>query len=143
MNITAFKRISIKGFTLLEIIVSMIIAAIMGAVMVQFMGTSMLQSTKPLVLVKNEFLLNEIIEKITADYKKLLATDGTPLETLRGYIENGNVEANEPFYGPYTCLTEYVVFNAGNEVPDTGGDHKLLKVTLTCRNQTLVTLFAQ
>jgi prepilin-type N-terminal cleavage/methylation domain-containing protein len=139
----AFKSIGIKGFTLLEIIVSILIAAIMGAVMVQFMGTSMIQSAKPVVEVKNGLILNEIMEKITADYKKLLATDGTPVETLKGYIENGNAVGNVPYYGPYTCSTEYIVFSGGNEVQDTSGTNTLLKVTLTYGNQSLVTLFTK
>jgi len=143
MSTTVSRYTGIKGFTLLEVIVSILVAAIMGAMMVQFMGTSMIQSVKPLVGVQNAFSLNEILEKITADYKKLLATDGAPLETLKSYIDNGNTVGNDPFYGQYTCSTEYILFNGGNEIEDTSGTNTLLKVTLTLGNQSLVTLFSK
>lgn len=132
-----------QGFTLLEILVSLIIGAILGALLVQFMGTSMVKSTQPIIRIQQHLTLNRIMENITADYKKLLAEDSTSLATLKTYIDNGNVDANIPYYGAYTPATAYILFSGGNEIADTGGSNRFLKVRLTNGEQSIVTVFSQ
>jgi type II secretory pathway pseudopilin PulG len=132
-----------KGLTLLEIIVSIILASIMGAMLVQFMGTSMIKSAKPLARLQQNLTLNDIMENITADYKKLLMDNSTPIATLKGYIDSGNVVGNTPYYGNYTPTTNYILFNGGNETNDGGGTNRLLKVTLTSGDQSISCLFTK
>jgi len=125
-----------KGFTLLEVIVTIIVAAIMGTMLVQFMGTSMIWSTKPVTQVQKAFSLKEVMDKITADHKKLLAEDSTPLATLKTNIENNN-------YGTYSSQTGYIRFTGGNEVVDGTGANRILKAKITSGDQTLTTLFTK
>lgn len=132
-----------RGFTLLEIIVSIIVASIMGAMLVQFMGTSMIKSAKPVARLQQNLSLNDVMENITADYKKLLTDNATPISTLKGYIDSGNVVGNTPYYGNYTPTTKYVLFSGGNEINDSGGTNRLLKVTLTYSDQSISTLFTK
>lgn len=134
-----------KGFTLLEIIITLTVAAIMGAMLVQFMGTSMIRSAKPIVMVQQGFSLNEVIEKMTADYKKLLAQDNTPIATFKSYVESGNNPNSTPYYGDYTWQTKYVSFDGSgneNQSPCTA-NCKTLKVTITIADQNLTALFTE
>ena len=57
-----------SGFTLLEIVVTLIVAAILGAVLVEFMGTAMTRSAEPLIAVKKTADLVGVMEHISADY---------------------------------------------------------------------------
>lgn len=132
-----------RGFTLLEILITVIVAGILAAMFVEFMGTSMIRSAEPLISAKEGFSLSEVMEKMTADYKFLLTTDITPLQTFKTHVENGNVVANDPYFGEYTPQTQYIDFQGGSEVVDTSGDNRTLKVTLTHGDQTLVALFTK
>jgi len=52
------------GFTLLEIIASLLIAAILGAIMFQYFGTSLTQSTVPIDRLKKALELQHTLENI-------------------------------------------------------------------------------
>lgn len=129
-------RNSGKGFTLLEVIVTIVVAAIMGALLVQFMGTSMIQSARPVTQVQQVCSLNAVMEQIAADHKKLLAEDSAPLEALKANIENNN-------YGGYSCQTGYIRFAGGDEVADLTGSDRVLKVRITSGDQVLTSLFTK
>jgi type II secretory pathway pseudopilin PulG len=62
-----FRRI-IAGFTLIEVIVTILMAAIMGAFFIQFMGTAMSRSTRALEHVRDEAEAEALMEQIIADY---------------------------------------------------------------------------
>lgn len=130
-----------KGFTLIEIVVTMTFAAILGAILIQFLGTSLTQSATPIALGKQSYSLNHILEKMSSDYKKLLVTDANPLATFKTHIDNGNNIANTPYFGNYAIQTSYVVFTAGIEAPDGAGINRVLKVVLTVDRQSLTVLF--
>jgi len=132
-----------KGFTLLEILITITFAAILGAMLIQFLGSSMTQSATPVILAKEAYSLNQIIEKMTAHYKMLLVTDADPLATFKLHVENGNNSANSPYFGPYSIQASYITLNGGAEAPDVSGDNRLLKVTLTVNRQSLAALFSR
>jgi prepilin-type N-terminal cleavage/methylation domain-containing protein len=132
-----------RGLTLLEIILTLIVASILGAVLVQFMGTNMIRSAEPVLLTQEGFYLSQVMETMTADYKRLLVQDGTPLQTFKTYAENGNIEGNTPYYGQYSIQTQYISFQAGTEVPDLSGNNKILKVKVSHGDQSLTALFTE
>ena len=133
-----------KGFTLIEIIVTIVLAAIMGTIFIQFMSKSLTKSAEPLTLVQEGYSLNQIIEEITADYKDLLKADSdTALTTLNTYIANGNISGNDPYYGEYTRVTKYIKFSGGNEADDMSGDNRILKAVITLDNQSITALFTK
>jgi prepilin-type N-terminal cleavage/methylation domain-containing protein len=132
-----------KGFTLVEILVTIMFAAILAAVLFQFLGSSMTQSATPIALAKEGYSLNRILEKITAHHKKLLVTDADPLATFKTHIENGNNIANTPYFGEYTVQTSYITLNGGIEAVDTSGDDRVLKTKLTVDRQSITVLFTQ
>ena len=129
------------GFTLLEILVTLIVASILGAMLIQFLGSGMTRSTQPVIMAQSSLTLNQTMERMQADYQKLLVTDPTPLSTFKTHVENGNVDTNVPYFGAYSFQTGYVVLTGGNEAPDSGGSNRILKVTITAQNQSLTALF--
>ena len=131
------------GFTLLEIVITLAVAAILGGMVVQFMGTSMIRSTEPPVKVQEGLSLNHVMESMTADYKKLMLTESDPLTLFKEIVENGNVVENDPYYGLYTPNTAFITFVGGIETPDTSGDNRILKVIITRGEQSLTALFTR
>jgi hypothetical protein len=83
------------------------------------------------------------MEKITAHYKYLLATDSNPLTKFKTDIENGNVSENTPYFGDYSIQTAYITFSGGSEVLDTSGDNRVLKVIIYKGDQSLAALFTK
>ena len=137
-----------RGLTILEIIVTIVVAAILGTVLVQVMSTSLTRSSVPITLLQNTYSISQIIEEMTADYEELYENVNEKeydISTLKTYIENGNVSSNTPFYGPYSLdYIDYIEFDASyNEIADTSGDDRSLKVTVTSNNQSLTVLFTK
>lgn len=144
---SASPRLNQKGFSLIEIIVVLVVAALFGTMLFDYMGTSLTKSAEPVVNLQKAYAAGQIMENITADYRYLLLTDETPLTTLHNYITNGNVEENTPYYGDYTYNEDesgYILFNEdGAEIADEEGENRILKVTITSSDQTLTALFTK
>ncbi|MFC1859422.1 prepilin-type N-terminal cleavage/methylation domain-containing protein [Thermodesulfobacteriota bacterium] len=132
-----------KGFSLIEIIVALIIASLFGTIFIQYMGSSLTKSSEPIIMVQEGFSLNQVMENITADYKKLLVIDSNPLATFKNYVEDGNDSDNDPYYGDYSVTTDYIIFNSGVEETDTSGDNLVLRITISSNNQSLTALFTK
>ena len=140
-----------KGFTLVEIIITIVVAAILGAMFLQVMETNLTGSVGPLIRVQDTFTLNEVMEKITADYKKLTIEDQTPLATLKSRIGNKDEEVTNGKYGSYTVkYNDYILFNDDDgdgiydEVHDDGsGGNKILKVAVSIGDERLTSLFTK
>jgi len=131
-----------KGFTLVEIIITILIASILGLIFLQFMGTSMTGSVEPVIRIRDAFTVKQVMEKMTADYKKLMAENTSSLSTFQSHVQNGNNEENVPYFGPYTVVyNNYITFDdSGNEVA--GGD-RILKVSISHGDQKLTALFTK
>jgi prepilin-type N-terminal cleavage/methylation domain-containing protein len=57
-----------SGFTLIEVIITLVVVAIVAAMMVAYFGTSITKSSLPISRLRAAGKLNQIMEKITADY---------------------------------------------------------------------------
>ncbi len=131
------------GFTLVEVIVAIMVAAILGAMFVQVMGTSLTGSVEPLTSVQYAFKLNGVMEKMTMDYKELLEESSRPLMTFQTHVDNGYKNADDrcegcPYFGPYTITyNDYISFDAGGST--------ILKVSIADENgeQRLAALFTK
>jgi len=74
-----------KGFTLLEIIVTLTIAAILGTIMVAYMGTALTKSGEPVIRSRQLYELQQVMENIKSTYlKNADATDA--LVRLQKYV---------------------------------------------------------
>jgi len=137
-----------RGLTILEIIVTIVVAAILGTVLVRVMGTALTRSSVPITLLQNTYSINQIIEEMTADYEHLYENVNEKeydISTLKTYIENGNVSSNTPYYGPYSVdEIDYIRFDASeNQELDPSGDNNILKVSISSNNQSLTVLFTR
>ena len=135
-----------KGFTLLEVVITLIVGSILGAILVQFMGTSMKNSFEPVIMVQNGNGVNEIMEKLNSDYKmRLMTSTGDPLEDFKGAVEAGNLPASAPYYfGEYGWATKYITFIGGAEdAIEDATELRVLKVTITYGGQSLTALFTK
>lgn len=136
-----------RGFTLIEIIVSLIVASILGVILVSFMGSTVVQSANPVLLAQNGAYLNQIVENMGADYKYLMATSATPLTT---FIANVGAEGtSQTRYAdgshPYTVVDNHrISFPSGANVTEqTDNAGKILKVTLQYRTLSVTALFTE
>jgi len=122
-----------RGFTFIEIIVTLIIAAILGVMLIQFMGSSVSGSAKTVDNIKKGFGLNQKIEEITRDYRNWLET--SPDDSIAVFETAVNTNYADIIVSGETKLIEV---NPGND-----GDVKILQVTITDGTQTLMALFTK
>ena len=82
------------GFTLLEIIVTILVASVLAALMVQFMNTAMIRGGDPAAAVRAEADTGAILEQIVSDYVQQInsANPENALGSLKtSYASNSNV----------------------------------------------------
>lgn len=61
-----------RGFTLLEVIVTIVVAAVLGSMLIAVMGTAVTKSAEPIVQAVDMASAESTLEKISADYAKYL-----------------------------------------------------------------------
>ncbi len=67
---TGRKKINKAGFTLIEIIVTVVIVAILGAMIITFLSDSFIKSSDPVKRLQKTSDLNRIMANIMADYNR-------------------------------------------------------------------------
>lgn len=132
------KRLNRKGFTLVEVIVTILAAAIMGAIFINYMGTAMSQSTRAIEHVRGEAEAEATIEWIVADYVFEMNKDyTTALTNIEKYVSQNKR------YG-LNVSAGYVTFDSnGNEAADTTGKNHTLKVLVVAAGNDLTTLLTK
>jgi prepilin-type N-terminal cleavage/methylation domain-containing protein len=124
-------KIDSKGFTLVEIIVTLVAAGILGAIFIQFMGTALDSSWNSVEIVRDEAGAEAMMERIIAEYVALINSNPddalTTIDDYHGQTEDG-----------ITITANYILFDAGgNEViigpPPATGDN--LKFVLQAPSQ--------
>jgi prepilin-type N-terminal cleavage/methylation domain-containing protein len=138
-----------EGFTLIEVIITFVVAAILAALFVNLMGPSLMKASPiSAVRAQNHYALIGVVEKMYIDYNKLTnAGDPDVLGTLQSHIQAGNVATDVPYFGQYSPVTNFITFNAANnntEQPSATATNTL-KVTITGVgvDQTITTLFTK
>lgn len=126
------------GFTIIEIIVVMVIAGVLGSMLLPFFGKSLTRSTSTLVNTRSHQYLIKTIERISADYHLQMTANPTGgLATLKANIE-GNA------YGSYTAETKYMAFDSGTQIEKPGAEgDSVLKVKITQDGQSITALFTK
>jgi prepilin-type N-terminal cleavage/methylation domain-containing protein len=140
-----------RGFTLLEILLTIIITSIIAVLLMQVMGRHSWRSVQPLQAFKRSMALQETMSNISSHYRDLLISDNTPLVTLQSNIENGDYWSGQPYAKKMQTETFCIDFN--KDAPRTWSDTKtsdpcsssetILRVTLTYNDQSLTTLFTR
>ena len=123
----------------------------MAVFFAQFVYTGVIHSADPVLQVQNTSRASEVMEKMTAQYKNLAATQSNFLPIFKDYVTYGNVSvqpeerAGYPCWGPYKVIyNDYIKFVSGVEAKETNtANQSVLKVTISYGNQTLTSLFTR
>jgi prepilin-type N-terminal cleavage/methylation domain-containing protein len=129
-----------NGFTLIEIIATVIVMGILAAFLMNFMGTAMTDSWRSLELVADEARAEGLMEKIIADYvDKINDNPNTALGEIQG--SESDYESDVDYGMPVTM--GYIRFNNGVEETDTAGENRNLKVTIESPGYHLTTILTE
>ena len=92
MMLSLIKKPDQGGFTLIEVIVTIIAAAIVGVIFINFMGTAMSKSVRSVEMVQGEASAEATLERIIADYvQKMNQNNATALGLIKTDIDNKSV----------------------------------------------------
>jgi len=130
-----------KGFTLIEIIISLVVLAILATMLVSYMGSSVRESGQPAIRLKDTMTLQQVMENIRADMN-----DKNDLAALKASVGTGSQNNN---YGVYTVVyNNYIKFNdtSFNEEADSAGssgndDIDVLKISIKDNSGLTITSF--
>ncbi len=131
-----------NGFTLIEVIATVIVMGILAAFLMNFMGTALTDSWRSLELVADEARAEGLMEKIIADYVEL--KNNNPVAAALPIIvsRESSYESDADYGMPVT--TQYIVFDTnGNEQADTAGENRNLKVTVESPGYHLTTILTE
>ena len=136
-----------NGFTLLEVIITLIVASILGSIAYQFMGTSVVRSALPVNRVKDQFMLNGIMEKMTADYRNFVVKSDNISQELgdTDLIDFKKDITITKKYGDNIDFCGYIQPEdpENTEEPDLVQGNRILKVSLKKGDQTVTALFTR
>lgn len=133
MGILLKQTASHKGFTLVEIIVTIILVGITAAIMFPALGTNLTRSADPVNRLNDHHLLIQEMDKWTGIYRDEIQNNTLDITSFKTNVDSS---AN------YLDSTAYInSFNGGAYT--TQGTNKILRVTLINNGQTLVALFAE
>ena len=117
---------SARGFTLIEVIVTIVVAAILGTMFITFMGTAVTRSSDQVNQAKNLATAKAAMEKNSSYYATYLAT--LPAADWAAFITNCGTNATcTPINGCPVCISD-------------GGT---IEATITVGDQKLVTYYWQ
>jgi prepilin-type N-terminal cleavage/methylation domain-containing protein len=116
-----------RGFTLVEVIVTIVAAGILGAIFVNLMGTALNSSWNSVEIVRDESNGEGLMERIMADYVADINND--PDNALGNIVANYNGQTIDGI----TITTQYILFDAGGNENTGGSDN--LKVVLQAPGQ--------
>ena len=130
-----------KGFTLIEIIISLVVLAILATMLVSYMGSSVRESGQPAIRLTDTMTLQQVMENIRADMN-----DKNDLAALKTSVGTGSQNNN---YGVYTVVyNNYIKFNdtSFNEEADSAGssgndDIDVLKISIKDNSGLTITSF--
>jgi prepilin-type N-terminal cleavage/methylation domain-containing protein len=135
------KHNSESGFTLIEVIATIIVMGILAAFFIHFMGTALNDSWRSLELVADEAKAEGLMEKIIADYVERI-NDNNPDAALAAIKSLESSYESDPEYGlPVTV--EYIIFNAGNEVVVDPTTSNNLKIVIEAPSRNLTTILTK
>jgi prepilin-type N-terminal cleavage/methylation domain-containing protein len=131
-----------NGFTLIEVIATVVVMGILAAFFMHFMGTALEDSWQSVEVVADEAKAEGLMNKIIAEYVELMNGNNyaTALTTIAG--RETSYESDSDYGMPVTM--GYIVFDSnGAEQPDTAGENRNLKITVESPGEDLTTILSQ
>ena len=131
-----------NGFTLIEIIATVVVMGILAAFLMNFMGTALTDSWRSVELVADEARAEGLMERIIADYVGFI-NGNNPAGALGDIQDSESDYESDVDYGMPVTM-QFVVFDAnGNEQADTAGENRNLKVTVESPGYSLTTVLSE
>jgi len=109
-----------EGFTLLEVIITLIIASIMGSMLITMTGGAVTRSTQPVIQTAEINTMNSVADSVARAYRELGSTSDLQTE-----IGNGTFNA-----AGITVTANLTGYGTGSS-PSEGASNEFLKVTVT------------
>ena len=98
------------GFTLIEVIITIVVVAIVAAMMTAYFGTGITQSSIPIFRLNAAGKINRLLEKITAEYDQIPRwSPGTPYNSYIVNVSTASIviptpsRRQEPYGYQYQC----------------------------------------
>jgi len=150
-----------NGFTLIEVIVTLVFVAILSTMIYTYFGSSITQSGMPVIRIGKAMEIQTVIENIVADYKRLNDGSSYDIATLKSRIAATPGTTGSGNYGgigtsaiSYTVVdNKYIKYDLASctsttsscpEQDDTSGGNNYLKVTVKGNTgETLTQLFCK
>lgn len=124
------KCVSQQGFTLIEIIITLVVFAILSTILVTVMGTSVINSGQPVSRLQQTMTLQQTMENIRANFSAV-----SDLSLLKSAIGTGQQDND---YGTYEVMdNRYIKFTGHNEAAGVAADG-ILKVSIKDQGSGLV-----
>jgi prepilin-type N-terminal cleavage/methylation domain-containing protein len=128
-----------KGFTLIEVILTLVIAAIMGTMLVSLMGTNLVKSALPVSMVGDQYKIVQEMEKITSAYREQIK-NGTL--NITDFITTYESTLGSAIPYKDTTATGLITLT-GTKTGATDITTQVLRITLRSGDQTLQAYFTQ
>jgi prepilin-type N-terminal cleavage/methylation domain-containing protein len=112
-----------EGFTLVEIIVTIVAVGILGAIFINFMGTALTSSWNAVEITRDEANAEKVLEQIVGEYVVLI-NGNNPQNALSSIVTNYNGRTIDGV----SITTQYITFDASGDEQTGGSDY--LKVVL-------------
>lgn len=120
-----------RGFTLIEIIITITLIAIAAAMFVAYMGTSLTQSSASSGMVAKQYALIQQMEIITSTYRQ---------EINGGTLNLANFKTAHVDTNPYVDVANTLFTTLNNGTYET---QQVLVVTLKNEDQTITSIFTE
>jgi prepilin-type N-terminal cleavage/methylation domain-containing protein len=111
-----------SGFTLVEVIITLLVAVILGAIMMQYSGSALTQSSTPIKRLKINTALQAVADQIIGAFRQVAPSDSAAWINFQSTIGAAGTDQNNA-YGEYRVLfNDFIQFDAaGNEITDVYG----------------------
>jgi len=129
-----------QGFSLVEVIATIMVTAILGVIFVNFMGTAMSKSTQAIDVVQGEAAAEGVLERIVADYVLRMNQD---YSTALGGPDGIKTRIDSKVYGANVTAVYIQFLASGSENPGFSGTSRTLKVTVAAAGNDLTTLLTE
>ncbi len=117
-----------NGFTLIEVIVTLTLAAVMAAMLVTITGASMQRAGEPAARLGAVYNLQQVMENINGYYIDLVHR-GDALTSLESEVQSVDSDPATGF-GAYKATKEWITYTGDPPVETTGTTDDILKITL-------------
>ena len=121
------------GFTLVEIIITLLVAVILGAAMSQYLGSALTQSSTAMKRLTTDAALHAATDNIIGAFRQAAPSDSAAWNAFQSGIGSAGTEQNNA-YGEYRVLfNDFIQFDpSGNETTDVYGTapEDILKIVI-------------